>query len=85
MQDEGPGWVYPRSPEPTGVEQVPGSSPAMPPAEMPPVQPVRAELEPTSPSPSPEVAPPPEPSHVNQVSERPANPRRGWWQRTFGG
>src|SRR5207249_255917 len=91
MRDEGPGWasLYPLPTEAAGGEQAGGGPPAMPPAETPAV--IRGESEPTSAKPAPEIAPPPEPSPVdlspvdpspvNQVVEKPANPRRGWWQR----
>ena len=41
----------------------------------------RGEPEPASLAPSLDEAPPSESSPVHRVSEKPANPRRGWWQR----
>jgi ribonuclease E len=91
-RDETPGWVslYPRPSDAPGGERAVGGSPAMRPAET--SAAVRGESEPPSPKPSAEVAPPPsepspvgpspvDPGAVSQVGEKPANPRRGWWQR----
>jgi ribonuclease E len=72
---------YPRSLEATGAEQAAGVSPATPAGETPLGQPIRGEPEPASQTPSLDEAPPSESSPIHRVSEKPANPRRGWWQR----
>jgi len=83
LRGESSGWVppYPGSLETAGAEQeqAAGVSPARPPGETALGQPIGGESEPASQSPSAHGALPLE--SVNQVSEKPANPRRGWWQR----
>ena len=81
FQSESPGSAppYPRSLEATGAEQATDVSPAAPARETVPGQPIGGEPEPASQTLSPHGAPPSE--SVHQVSEKPANPRRGWWQR----
>jgi hypothetical protein len=69
---------YPRSHEATGPEQA-GLLPATPAGESVPGQLIEGEPEPAAQAPSPDGALPSE--SVHQVSEKPANPRRGWWQR----
>jgi hypothetical protein len=70
---------YPRSLEATGAEQAADVSPAASAGETVPGQPIGGEPGPASQALSPHGAPPSE--SVHQVSEKPANPRRGWWQR----
>jgi hypothetical protein len=72
---------YPRSLEATGVEEVAGVSPVTPAGETVLGQPIRSEPEPAPQAPSLDEAPPSASDPVHQVSEKPANPRRGWWQR----
>jgi ribonuclease E len=83
IRGESPGSAspYPRSLEATGAEQAAGVSPATPAGETVLGQPIRGEPEPASQAPSLDEAPPSESSPVHEVSEKPANPRRGWWQR----
>jgi ribonuclease E len=70
---------YPRSLEATGAERAADVSPAAPAGETVLGQPIGGEPEPASQALSPHGAPPSE--SVHQISEKPANPRRGWWQR----
>jgi ribonuclease E len=72
---------YPRSLQATGAEEVAGVSPATPAGETVLGQPIRGEPEPAPQAPSLDEAPPSASDPVHQVSEKPANPRRGWWQR----
>jgi hypothetical protein len=83
IRGESPGSAspYPRSLEATGAEQAAGVSPAMPAGETVLEQPIRGEPEPAPQAPSLDEAPPSESNPVHEVSEKPANPRRGWWQR----
>ena len=71
---------YPRPLEPTAAESATGLSPATP-AEEAVRGPIRGEPEPASQAPSLDQALPSEANPVHQISEKPANPRRGWWQR----
>jgi hypothetical protein len=81
FRSESPGSAspYPRSLEATGAEQAADVSPAAPAGETVPGRPIGGEPEPASQALSSHGAPPSE--SVHQVSEKPANPRRGWWQR----
>jgi len=83
IRGESPGSAspYPRSLEATGAEQAAGVSPAMPAGETVLEQPIRGEPEPAPQAPSLDEAPPSESNPVHEASEKPANPRRGWWQR----
>jgi ribonuclease E len=83
FRGESPGSAspYPRSLEATGVEEVAGVSPATPAGETVLGPPIRGEPEPAPQAPSLDEAPPSASDPVHQVSEKPANPRRGWWQR----
>ena len=83
IRGESPGSAspYPRSFEASGAEQAAAVSPATPAGEAVLGQPIRDEPEPASQAPSLDEAPPSESSPVHEVSEKPANPRRGWWQR----
>jgi ribonuclease E len=80
FRGEGPGSAspYPGPLEATGEEQA-GVLPATPAGESVPGQLIEGEPEPAAQAPSPDGALPSE--SVHQVSEKPANPRRGWWQR----
>jgi ribonuclease E len=72
---------YLRSLAATTERQETDRSPAMPAAEIPEGPPVSAS-EPVREQPSSDAARPPDPDpHAQQVGEKPANPRRGWWQR----
>ncbi len=83
IRGEGPGPVspYPLSPQATGAEEAADVSPATPAEETVLEQPIRGGPEPTPQAPPLDEAPPSEAKPVHQVSEKPANPRRGWWQR----
>jgi hypothetical protein len=83
IRAESPGSAspYPRSLEATGAEHAAGVSPSTPAGETVLGQPIRDEMEPVSQAPSLDEAPPSESDPVHEVSEKPANPRRGWWQR----
>jgi len=73
--------LYPRSIEATGAEPAAGVSSAAPAGETLLAQPLSGEPEPAPQAPSPDGAPPSDSNPVHQVSEKSANPRRGWWQR----
>jgi ribonuclease E len=71
---------YHYSPETTTAERTAYDPPPAPPAAEALQRLPISESEPVREPPSPDTAPPPEPP-AHQVSEKPANPRRGWWQR----
>jgi hypothetical protein len=68
--------------EATTAGQAVSGPPTVPPAAETRQPPPVSESEPVREPPSSHTIPPPEPeSPVHQVREKPANPRRGWWQR----
>jgi hypothetical protein len=79
---EPPGSPYLSSLETTTAGQATSGPPAAPRADETRQVPPISESEPVGEPPLPDTAPPPEPKPlVRKVSEKPAQPRRGWWQR----
>jgi ribonuclease E len=85
IRGESPGSISPdpRSLETIDADQAACVSLTTPSGGTVPEQPIGDEPEPALPAPSLDEARPSEPEPVHQVSEKPANPRRGWWQRVF--